>query len=136
MANLYPFIKGLLKWPIPTNVNVSLWNEKCIAFNTFSYRVFVVLYKMLIITGIFNEKANELTIYGMLCWNVTIFYWQELAYLFQVEEKLKACRDSKLNFSLLHVVVFSEYDILHFCTVVCMCQIIFYYLLHIYNVVS
>ena len=78
--------------------------------------------KMLIITGISNEKTNE-----SLCRNVTIFYRQELASLFQVQEKLKACRSSKLNFSSscfiaddshvkflwLHVVGFSKHDILH-----------------------
>ena len=53
---------------------------------------------MLIITGISNEKTNELTIYGILCRKVTILYRQELASLFQVQEKLKACRSSKLNF--------------------------------------
>ena len=55
--------------------------------------------QMLIITGISNEKTNELTIYGILCRNVTIFYRQELASLFQMQETLKACRTSKLNFS-------------------------------------
>ena len=54
---------------------------------------------MVIITGTSNEKSNELTIYGKLCRNVTIFYRQELASLFQVQEKLKGCRSSKLNFS-------------------------------------
>ena len=75
-----------------------------------------------------NEKINELTIYEILCQNITIFYQQELASLFQVQEKLKACRNSKLKFLSscftandshvkivwLHVVVFSEHDILHF----------------------
>ena len=83
---------------------------------------------MLTITGISNEKTNELTIYGILCQNVTIFYRQELASLFQVQKKLKACRNSKLNFLSscfiandsyvkivwLHVVVFGKYDLLHF----------------------
>ena len=83
---------------------------------------------MLIITRISNEKTNELTINGTLCRNVTTFYGQELASLFQVQEKSKACRSSKLKFSSscliaddshvkivwLHVVVFSEHDILHF----------------------
>ena len=83
---------------------------------------------MLIITGISNEKINELTIYGILCRNMTMFYRQELASLFQVQEKLNERRSSKLNFLSscfiaydshvkivwLHVVVFSEYDILHF----------------------
>ena len=85
----------------------------------------IILYKMLIITGISNEETNELTIYGKLGRNITIFYRQELASLFQVQEKLKACRSSKLNFSSscfiaddshikivwLNIVVFSEHDI-------------------------
>ena len=83
---------------------------------------------MSIITGISNEKTNELTIYGVLCRNVTTFYRQEVPSLFQVQEKLKACRSSKVNFSCncfiaddshvktvwLYVVVFSEPGILHF----------------------
>ena len=66
--------------------------------------------------------------YGILCQNVTIFYRQELFSLFQVQEKLKACRNSKLTFLSscfivndrhlkivwLHEVVFREYDIFHF----------------------
>ena len=90
-------------------------------------KILIILYKMLIITGISNEK-NELTIYAILFQNVTIFYREKLASLFQVQEKLKACRNSKWNFSSscfiadnshvklvwLHVVVFSEHDILHF----------------------
>ena len=81
---------------------------------------------MLIITGISNEKKiNHI-------WNIMSkrdnIYRQEIASLFQVQEKLKACRISKLNFSSscstaddsyvkivwLHVVVFSEHDILYF----------------------
>ena len=83
---------------------------------------------MLIITGKSIEKTNELTIYGILCSNVTIFYQQALASLMQVQEKLRASRGSKLNFSSncliadnsrvkivwLHEVVFCEHDILNF----------------------
>ena len=58
----------------------------------------IILCKLLIITGISNEKASYLAIYGILCRNVTIFYRQELYSFFQVQEKLKACRSSKLNF--------------------------------------
>ena len=118
--SLYSVILDLLEWPYSDEHLVSLWNQ----YN----RILIILYKMLIITGISNEKTNELTIYGILCWNVTIFYRQELVSLFQVQEKLKACRSSKLNFSSscfiaddshvkterLHVVVFSKHDILHF----------------------
>ena len=50
---------------------------------------------MLTITEISNETTNELTIYTILCRSVTIFYRQELASLFQQQEKLKACRTSK-----------------------------------------
>ena len=77
---------------------------------------------MLTITGISNEKTNALIIYGILCRNVTVFYRQEVASLFQVQEKLKAWRSSKVNFSSsclisdvihvkivwLHVAVFRE----------------------------
>ena len=42
---------------------------------------------------------KQITIYAILCRNVTIFYLQEPASLFQVQEKLKACRNSKRNFS-------------------------------------
>ena len=131
MANLYPFIQDLLEWPNSElfSANASLLHQyKCTGFNIFSYRIWIILYKMLIITGISSEKTNELTIYGKLCQNATIFYRQELASSFQVQEKLKACRTSKLNFSSscfivddsrvkivwLHAVVSSEHDVLHY----------------------
>ena len=41
------------------------------------------------------KKTNELTIDAKLCYIVTIFYRQELATLSQVQEKLRACRNSK-----------------------------------------
>ena len=82
-------------------------------------------YKMLIITETYNEKKPALTIYGILCRKITIFNRQELI---SSEEKLKALRSSKLNFSSsyfiaddsqikivwLHVVVLRKHDILHF----------------------
>ena len=49
---------------------------------------------MLIILGMSNEKTNELTIYGILCRNVTVFYRREIAFLLQAQEKLKTCRSS------------------------------------------
>ena len=108
--------------------SIQVYQYKCIPFNIFSCRSLIVSYKMLIIAGICNEKTNELTIYGILCRNVTIFYRQELSSLFKVQEKLKACRNSKLHFSSscfiandshvkiiwLHIVVFSDPDVLHF----------------------
>ena len=131
MTNLYPFIQHWLEWPFSPllSADVSSWNQyKYIAFNISSCRILIISYKMLIITGISNEKTNELTIYGILCWNVTILYRQELVSLFEVREKLKACRSLKLNFSSscfiaddshvkivwLHIVVFIEHNILHF----------------------
>ena len=43
---------------------------------------------MLLITEIYNESKNELTIYTIVCKNFTILYRQELASLFQVHQKL------------------------------------------------
>ena len=76
MTNLYPFIQGSLEWPFSElfSANVSSLPQcKCIAFKC-SCRILIILYEMLIITGISNEKTNELTIYAKLCQNVTIFY--------------------------------------------------------------
>ena len=70
MTNVYPFIQGSLEWPFSElfSANVSLWNQnKYIAFNIFSCRIWTISYKMLIITVISNEKTNELTIYGIIC---------------------------------------------------------------------
>ena len=53
---------------------------------------------MLIITRIFNEKTNGVTIYQILCRNATIFYRQELASFFQMQEKWKVFQSLKLNF--------------------------------------
>ena len=127
MTNPYRFIHGSLELPFSElfSANVSSWNQY--KFNIFSSRIWIILY-MLIITRISNEKTNELTIYGILRWNIIIFYRQELASLFQVQENLKECRSWKLKFSSgcfiaddshvkfvsLHEVVFSEHDTLHF----------------------
>ena len=59
----------------------------------------ILNFKFLVITGISNERRNELTIYSILCRNVEILYRPGLASLFQVQEKLKTCRNSKWNFS-------------------------------------
>ena len=79
-----------------SSFDISLWNQyQYIAFNISSWRILITSNKVLIITGISNEKINELIKYAILCWKVTIFYRQKLASLFQVQEKLKACRNSK-----------------------------------------
>ena len=125
MTNIYPFFQGSLEWWFSElfSANVSIWNQhKYIELCSIK----IISFKILIITRISDEKTNELTRYGILCQNVTILYQQELASLFQVQKKLKA--SSKLNFSIsyfiannshvkivwLHVVVFSEPDLLHF----------------------
>ena len=73
-------------------------------------------------------KTNELTIYAILCRNITIFYRQKLTSLVQVQENMEECRNSKWNFSSscfiaddshikviwLYVVVFSQHCFLHF----------------------
>ena len=48
-----------------------------------------------------NENTNELTICAKLCQNVTIFYRQELASLFQVQAKLFACGDGNNIFHFI-----------------------------------
>ena len=58
-----------------------------------------ISFKILIITVISNETTNELTIYVKICRKVTIFYRQEIASLFEVQEKLRACRNSEWSFS-------------------------------------
>ena len=45
------------------------------------------------ISGFSNETTNELTIHAILSLNATKFYRQELASLFQMQEKLKATRN-------------------------------------------
>ena len=131
ITNLYPFIQSSLEWPLSElfSTDVSLWNEyKYIAFKMFSFKTFIILHKMLIITVISNEKTNELTMYAILRWNVTIFYRQNLASFFQLQEKSKECRnckwmllssrfiafDSYVKIVCPHVVVSAKHDILHF----------------------
>ena len=95
---LYPFIQGSAERSFCELFfsDVSLRSEyKYTAFNIFLCRISIILYSILIITGISNETTNKLIIYAILCRNVTLFYRQELASLFQVQEELKACRNSK-----------------------------------------
>ena len=99
--NSYPLIQGLLEWPFSQLFfsNVSIWNQsKCNPFNIFSCRILIIFYKMSNITGFSNETTNELTIYAILCLNATKFYRQELASLFQMQEKLKATRNLVWSF--------------------------------------
>ena len=52
---------------------------------------------MLIITGISDEKRNKLTIYAILCRNVTVLYGQQLASLFQVQEIIENVQEFKMK---------------------------------------
>ena len=132
MTNLYPFIQGSLQWPFSElfplmyryGINTNILHLIFFRAEFWSFRIKCLSLQEYLA----NEKTNELTICGILCRNVTIVYRQELAFLFQDQEKLNACRSSKLSFSSsffiaddshvkivwLHVVVFSEHNILHF----------------------
>ena len=57
--------------------------------------ILTIYSKTLIIAVVSNEERNELAIYVKSCQNVTIFYRQEPASLFQVQEKLRACGNSE-----------------------------------------
>ena len=90
--------QDLLEWPFSELIffDALFWNPyKVIAFNIVSCRILITSYKLLIIIVISHEATEELTIYALLCAHVTILYWQELASLFQVQEKFKACINSK-----------------------------------------
>ena len=109
-----------------------MWRNryKIIAFNISSFTTLINSQKTLIIIVISNEKTNEMTTYIRLCRNVTKFYRQELIslVLFQVQEKLRRCRNSELSFwsncfiaNFIHIkiiclytVVFNVKAILHF----------------------
>ena len=88
----------------------------------------IILHEMVSIAVIFSQKTNKSIIYGALCRNVATFYRQKLPFSFHLQENLKVCRSLKLDFlskssladdihvkiEWLHVVAFSEHDILHF----------------------
>ena len=69
----------LKKWPFSELFlsDVTLRNQyKIIVFNILSCIILIIHWKILIITVISNEAANELTMYTKLCQKVTIFYWR------------------------------------------------------------
>ena len=43
------------------------------------------------------KKINEVTIYGVLCWNVAIFYRQELVSFFSGAGKIKSVQEFKIK---------------------------------------
>ena len=106
-----------------------LWNQyKYIGFKIFSCRILIVLYNIIIIIGDIYCKNKWIK----HMWNIMSKRYNILPsltnFFISSAEKLKGCRNSKLNFSsscfiandshttivCLHVVVFSEYDILNF----------------------
>ena len=112
------FVQGLL-WRAFSDLFASdalLWNQFKFAFNIFTCRILITSCKNIIITVISNEAANELTINAKLYWKVTIFPRQELAPLFQLQQKVGSCLiagGSYINIVCLHIVVFNKRDILH-----------------------
>ena len=88
----------------------------------------LICFEILINTVISNEITNALTIRAKLCPDVTIFYQKEIATLFQVQGKLRACENSEWSFSnsrfivcdshvkiiSSHTVVFNKSAILRF----------------------
>ena len=98
ITNRYPFIWGLLEQSFSESYFCDaslLIRYKFIAFKFFSWKVLIISYKTSIITVIFNEQPNELEIYVKLCQKVTIFYQKEQVSLFQMQEKLRVCENSK-----------------------------------------
>lgn len=67
-------------------------------------RNLIISCKVLTITVISNEKLNQLVIYLKSCRNVTMFDQKELASLYQLQEKLRACRNSKQLFYSSHFI--------------------------------
>ena len=80
MTNLYPFIQAWLEWRFRELFfsNVPLYKQfQYIAFKSFSCRLLIISYEMLIITETFNETANELTIYAAYCrWFTKLISYQ------------------------------------------------------------
>ena len=79
--------------------DASLWHQyRFIAFDIFLCSILIISCKIFTITVISNDEPNEFTIYIKLCRNVTKFYQQELASLFQVQEKIEGLREFKIIF--------------------------------------
>ena len=117
----YPFIQGSLKQPFNElfSSNLSLRNQyKYIWFNTFSRRICIK-----------NKKANQLTIYGVLCPNVNVLPTR-VSFPISSAGKTESVQKEVQNKTFLsncfvidgsygeivwpHVLVFNEHDILHF----------------------
>ena len=64
---------------------------KHVLFDIFLWRTLINSYKMSIIN-------HKLTIYAILCQNVTMFYQKELTSLSKVQENVKIHKNSKWNF--------------------------------------
>ena len=110
VKNLYPFIiQGSLEWPFSELFlfDISLWNQyKYIIFNNLSCTISNI-------TGISNVKTNELTIYAILWWNVTIFWRQGVAFSFTCRKSWKHAgiqiQTSRVAVSLQVTVIWKSY---------------------------
>ena len=113
---------------IAKRISLDRRNDKFIVSNVFLWKILIITRKILITAVVSNETTNALTIYSMLCQNITILYQQELASLFQIKKKLRARRnlkycflsicfisgDCQMKIIYLYILVFKTHDILHF----------------------
>ena len=116
LTNFYSFIQVSLEWSSIELLfsNTLLWiQQKFITFKVFLCRILIIGW---------NNKWIHHTSDNML--SVTLIYRQEVASLFQVQGKFKACKNSKWTFSnscfiardshikiiWLHTAVFTKHD--------------------------
>ena len=109
--------------------DASLWNQyKFIVFNILSCGILIISCKIWVMTVISNKKPIELTIYVKLCRSVTIFNRQELAFVFQIQEKLRAVEFKIKVFSSNYFIANdSHMKIIYSYTVVFNVQVVFYF---------
>lgn len=77
------------KMDVRKDWQIQIHRVQYLAFNIFLCRFSIISYNMLIITRISNEVTYELTIYAILCRNLTIFYQQELTSFFKCRKNSK-----------------------------------------------
>ena len=83
---------------IAKKISLDRRNDKFIDFNVFLWKILIIPCKILITAVVSNETTNALTIYSMLCQNITILYQQELASLFQIKKKIKSAQEFEILF--------------------------------------
>ena len=70
--HLMSYLSLMYRYGINTNIlyfNSFMTEARHERVNIFSCRILIISYKMLIMTGISNERRNELTIHALLCRN-------------------------------------------------------------------